>query len=403
MANFHHSRCTRVLFAAAVALCTAPLPVLSQLAEDTTSANQTTVGGYGNAAYQHDGNSKTASLDLERMVIFVGHSFGRISFFSELELEDAKVSDGEGEIAFEQAYLRFGLDPDHYIAAGLFLPRIGITNEKHLPTDFNGNERTQVETYIIPATWRELGAGIFGSVPRLGLSYTAALVNGLNSAAFQHGSGIREGRFEGRHASANNLAITGSLQYFKDDFKAQVSGYYGGSVGLSPRGADSLQLQSGLFGTPVIVGEADVQYATGGLTIKVLGAVVSIPHASEINRAYASNTPRTEYGAYAEAGYDLLSAGSTLAEAQLIAFMRFEKLDMNASLPSNGIADGTLRQQHLVAGLGYWPIPNVVVKADVRFLHTGDANDALLITPNPAAPPYDPNNVFLNLGIGFAF
>ena len=383
--------------------------LLAQTAEDSLSSSSvsgaTSIGGYGNAFYQRNSNLSLAKVNLERVVMFVGHSFGAISFFSELELEDAKVSggDNEGEITFEQAYLQFSLDRSHYVTAGLFLPRIGITNEKHLPIDFNGNERTQVETYIIPATWRELGVGFYGSISGFPMNYSVALFNGLNSASFEHGSGIREGRSEGKNASANNLAISGSVQYSKDDFTAQASGYYGGTVGLSRILADSLQLQAGVFGTPVILGEADVQYATGGLTLKALGAVVSIPNAFEINRAYATNTPQREYGLYAELGYDVLHDGSLSQEKQLIVFARYEKLDMNAVIPSNGIIDGMLNQQHIVAGLSYLPIRNVVIKADVRFLHTDEENQALITNSDPGFPPYDPNNTFINLGIGFAF
>ena len=148
----------------------------STTAEDTLESsilqnNSTVIGGYGNAFYRQDFNKKTSIADLERVVLFVGHNFGDISFFSELEMEDAKVTGGEdgGEIAFEQAYLKFNLDPNHYITVGLFLPRIGILNVDHLPNSFNGNERTQVETFITPSTWRELGIGFYGSLNHLSL------------------------------------------------------------------------------------------------------------------------------------------------------------------------------------------------------------------------------------------
>ena len=47
---------------------------------------------------------------------------------------------------------------------------------------------------IIPATWRELGVGFYGSLNNLPLNYDVAIMNGLNSADFEHGSGFREGR-----------------------------------------------------------------------------------------------------------------------------------------------------------------------------------------------------------------
>jgi hypothetical protein len=395
------------------------LPVLSVMAQPANSTAEdklqsdslsfsatTTIGGYGNAFYQRDFNREFSEINLERFVLFTGHKFNRqISFFSELEVEDAKVSGGEsgGEIALEQCYLKFNIDQGHYLVAGLFIPRIGILNENHLPNSFNGNERTQVETFILPSTWRELGIGFYGTMSRLPFTYSVGLVNGLNSASFEHGSVIREGRFEGRNASANNLAVTGSLQMYRNNFRAQISGYYGGSVGLSPREADSLKLASGIFGTPVLLGEADVQYDSKGFSAKVLGTVLSIPGASDINRAYASNTPRMAYGVYAELGYNVFEQAKRAKGQQLILFTRYEILDMNASVPGNGIKDGTLKQQHIVAGFSYLPMQNVVVKADVRLLHTGNVNPDLVFNPNPAALPYKNNNTFLNLGIGYSF
>jgi len=370
------------------------------------SKSATTIGGYGNAFYQRNSRTQTATLNLERFVLFTGHKFNdKISFFSELEVEDAKVSGGEsgGEVAVEQAYLKFNLNANQYIVAGLFLPRIGILNENHLPNTFNGNERNYVETYIIPSTWRELGIGLYGSLNNLPINYSVGLVNGLSSEMFEHGSGIREGRFEGRNASGNNLAITAALQFYQGDFKAQLSGYYGGTVGVNKRKADSLELQSGTFGTPVALGEADIQYAKNGFSVKVLGTIVSIPDADKINRAYASNTPKTEYGAYAEVGYDLMQLMGKPKDKQLVVFVRDEKLNMNAGIPSNGVTDGTLNQNYVVAGLSYLPIRNVAIKGDIRIAHTGSQNPDLIINPNPVAQPYQQNYNLVNLGVALSF
>ncbi|MEO8148924.1 MAG: hypothetical protein ABI723_14860 [Bacteroidia bacterium] len=377
------------------------------LHKDTTSIlSRTTIGGYGNVRYERDFNQETSTINLERFVLFVGHKFNsKISVFSELEVEDAKVEGGDegGEVALEQCYLKFNLSPNNYFVAGLFLPRIGILNENHLPNTFNGNARTQVETFIIPSTWREIGIGFYGSLNRIPLSYSIGLVNGLNSAGFEHGTVIRDGRFEGRNATANNLAVTGALQLYKNNFTAQVSGYYGGSVGLSSHEADSLKLASGIFGTPVIVGEADVQYENKGFSIKVLGSIISIPDASDINLAYANNTPEAAYGMYAEVGYNIFEELKKLKAQQLVLFARYENLDMNNNIPANGIDDPTLNQRHIIVGLNYLPIKNVAIKADVRFLHTGEQNPDLIINPNPFALPYQQDNTFLNLGIGFSF
>jgi len=86
----------------------------------------------------------------------------------------------------------------------------------------------------------------------------------------------------------------------------QVSTYYGGTVGLTPRAADSLGLDSGPFGTPVSLSEFDIQYSKKGFTFKGLGVICAIPDADKLNTAYASNAPESMIGFMAELGYNLL-------------------------------------------------------------------------------------------------
>jgi hypothetical protein len=376
------------------------------LNKNSLSSSSTTIGGYGDAFYQRNNNLGTSKIDLERFVLFTGHKFNdKVSFFSELEVEDAKVTGGEsgGEISVEQAYLKFNLNANNYLVAGLIIPRIGILNENHLPNTFNGNERNYVETFIIPTTWRELGVGLFGNINGLPLNYSVGLMNGLTGGGFTHGTGLENGKFEGKNATANNLAVTASLQYYQGDFKAQLSGYYGGTVGVSKRKADSLGLNSGIFGTPVALGEGDIQYAKGGFSARGLATIVSIPDADLINRAYANNTPQTEFGAYLELAYDLLYLNPRPHEQQFIVFARDERFNMNYKIPSNGIIDPTLNQNHIVTGFSYLPNRNVIIKADVRFITTGKQNPDLIVNPNPASLPYQVNNNLVDLGIGFSF
>ncbi len=372
--------------------------------------NKTVISGYGSAFYQRNFNRKISTASLERVVLFVGHRFSdKISLFTELELENAVVATSSdennsngGEISMEQAFLKFDLNSKQYLIAGLFTPRIGILNENHLPVNFNGVERPIVEQLIIPATWRELGVGFYGSLNNLPLNYDVAVMNGLNSADFEHGSGIRAGRAEGSNALANNIAVTAAIQYNIADLKFQVSGYAGGTVGLNQRGADSIGLNSGGFGSPLYLGEADVQYNNGGIAFKALGTYVSFPDAGTVNAAYNNNSSTSMYGAYAELGYNWLHTKQTMA--QFITFVRGEMLDMNSTIPEGkAIYDGTEKQTHIIAGISYLPLPNVVIKADVRILHTGPQNPALVINPPPNALPYKQNNQFLNVGIGYSF
>jgi hypothetical protein len=353
----------------------------------------TPIGGYGELRYTYDFKNKTAEANLDRTVLFVGHKFNnKISFFSELEVEDAKISGGEagGEVALEQAYLKFNLNRNTWLQAGVFIPRIGIINENHLPTTFKGVNRTFVETLILPSTWREVGVGLYGSLPKLaGLQYSIALVNGLNSAGFESGSGIREGRFEAKNATASNMAITAALLYYKGNFRMQLSGYAGGSAGLTHRVADSLKLESGVFGTPVMLGDFDVQYHNNGWGVKFLASAINIPDAYAINRAYSNNTASLMYGSYAEVAYNILQHSKKYSTKKLNLFARFETLDMNAQIPSNSLPDETLKQQYIIAGATFQPHIGVVVKADYVMKQFGDS--------------FQNKQGFLNLGIGYSF
>ena len=102
---------------------------------DTTQGH-TTIGGYGNAYFQRDNNEEKAKMNFERLVLFTGHKFNKkFSFFSELEVEDAKVSGGEegGEVALEQCYIQYNVNATNYWKFGLFIPQIGLLNQNHLP------------------------------------------------------------------------------------------------------------------------------------------------------------------------------------------------------------------------------------------------------------------------------
>jgi hypothetical protein len=92
--------------------------------------NKTVLSGYGSAFYQHDQNAQKAFITLERFVFFIGHQFNnKIAFFSETEIENAKIEGGQpsGEIALEQAFLRFKFNSKQYLVAGLFTPPHRIT------------------------------------------------------------------------------------------------------------------------------------------------------------------------------------------------------------------------------------------------------------------------------------
>ncbi len=375
--------------------------------------HSTLISGYGEARYSLNTKRKTAEASLERVVLFVGHKFSnKISLFTEMELENALVTgsggdegeSGKGSIAMEQAFIKFNLkNPANYIVAGLFIPRIGYLNENHLPSTFNGVDRPFAEQLVIPAVWREIGVGYYGSVARVpGLNYSVALTNGLNSAAFTNGSGIKDGRQFGSKAAGLNLGLSASVLYYINNFRLQASGYIGGSTALEKRVADSLLLNSGPFGNPVVLGEMNGQYSNNGWNLRAIFAYIHISEAAAINRAYANNTPESLYGGYAEAGYDFFHK-KYASQKSLIAFGRYEYMNLSATIPFNGVQNDANKQQYIVAGLTYKPVSSVAVKLDYVQRITGEPNPALIITPFPQQIPYYKSNGFINLGVAYNF
>ncbi len=364
----------------------------------------TAISGYGEAGYTHDFRNETATAQLRRVVLFIGHRFSdRISFFSEMELENAKVDGSSGEIAMEQAFIKFDLNRSHYIEAGFFTPRIGIINENHLPNTYNGNERPVLETVLLPATWRELGIGLYGAVPGAdGLNYSIALLNGLNADGFDAETGIRNGRSEGFRASARQKAVTGALLYYTGPFRFQVSSYVGGSVGFDNKTADRLDLNTGFWGTPVFVNEGNMQYRDHGITFKAIISSIDIPEAGRINTAFANNTPERMTGGYLEGAYDLLHQ-KFAGKKQLHLFARYEQINMTAKMPENGIANPWYDQEHWFAGMTFLPVRGVAVKLDYHYVKSGAYNQSLIVNPTPYALPFYTDRHYVNLGLAYSF
>ena len=78
-------------------------------------------------------------------------------------------------------------------------------------------------------------------------------------------------------------------------------------------------------------------------------------------------------------------------------------MDLNQSIPSNGIVNDANQKSFFVTGFDFSPAPGVIIKADYVFRKTGELNEALIINPYPQAPPFYTENGFLNIGFGYSF
>lgn len=138
-----------------------------------------TVGIYAEIDFNQPlsrGTKQNGALDVHRLVNFLGYRFNeKTHFVSEVEFEHVS------EIYVEQAFLNYAVRPTLSLRAGLMLIPMGIINEYHEPTTFNGVERPNMDKNIIPTTWREVGVGVFGRIDEASIRYQAYVVNGFLS------------------------------------------------------------------------------------------------------------------------------------------------------------------------------------------------------------------------------
>jgi hypothetical protein len=304
-----------------------------------------------------------AEADLHRFVLMVGHSFSdRIKFWSEVEIEHAFLEGGEesGEVAVEQAYVDLAINRRFNVRAGMVLTPVGIINERHEPPTFHGVERTFVDTVIIPTTWRDVGAGVFGDLGS-GFSYKAYVMPGLDANSFTADEGIADGRQQGSHTDASDPAITGRVEYRARGLTAGGSFWYGGAgFGLT-----RLDIETPAVG----IASLDARYRRGRHELRGQYSLVSIGNAGELNRAIQSqvgtgpNIASRLLGAYGEAA-TRVSPDSWAHE--VVVFGRYEIFDTQNRMPDGTLPLDFLRRSAFTTGVTYYPDPDVAFKMDFQ-------------------------------------
>jgi hypothetical protein len=327
------------------------------------------IGGYGEGYYRKsvtDTADNPDRADAQRFVLYTGYKFNDwILFNSEVEFEhattEATVTGDEGSVSVELAYLDFLFHEMINFRTGLVLTPVGFINEVHEPVFYHGNERPEVERRIIPTTWREIGVGFFGNLHE-DVEYRAYLTTSLNAKGFD-ASGIRGGRQSGSEALAENLAATGRLDYTPS---AAPGLLIGGSAFVGDTGQDQA-FDGSKPDALLALWDLHAQYRWRGLELRALAAFSSIGNAGAISRDVGSTVGDRQLGYYFEAAYDVMPHIFPEADTQYLApFFRYEHFDTNASVPSGFVRDFTKDTDLYTVGLGYKPIPQVVLKLDYR-------------------------------------
>jgi len=315
--------------------------------------------GYGELHYNQPriedsgfpAHDESPTLDFHRLVLGWDYTFtDRLSLHVEIDFEHAAQ-----EIELEFAYIEYAFNDVVHVRAGSMLLPVGPLNEFHEPTHFYSVERPYVERFIIPTSWQAGGAGLLGQlIP--GLRYRLYIVEGLDAMKFTAAGGIFESQqvlFEDSNI-AQNFGGVGRLEY---------AGLPGVAVGASVYSAGAGQGDPAIGKAQVTLWDVDIRYRKMGVDLSGLYAKTHVGDADRISAAVGETIGARQYGWDVEGAYHLNQL--TESEWDLVPFVRFEMVDTQADVAAASRTPGTERQI-LIAGVAFFPHPDVALKADLE-------------------------------------
>jgi hypothetical protein len=348
------------------------------------------IAGYGEMTYQNYSeereddapSGRIDELDFLRAIVYVGYKFtDRIVFNSEIEFEHATTGRG-GSVSVEFAHVDFLVSEAVGIRLGMVLVPMGFLNELHEPPIFHGVLRPDVERNLIPSTWRENGAGVFGEVGPV--SYRLYTVAGLDANGYTAG-GIRGGRQSGGFSRAEDFALTGRLDYTGVQGLLIGGAFYTGNSGQGRTldGGEELEARTTLW-------DLHGQFEYRGLQLRGLWAQVDVNDVEQINElkdlSGSSSVGSRLSGGYVQAAYDLATL-FPVGRWSIAPFVRYEVLNTQDEVPAGYAANPANEQTILTLGLSAKPIPQVILKVDYQ----DRSNEA------------DTGVDQINLGVGYLF
>jgi hypothetical protein len=322
-----------------------------------------TIGGYGEMLYnQPEGDNGT--LDVQRLVILAGYKFDdKIQFVTEIEFEHVK------EVYVEQAFVNYNVANNVNLRGGLMLVPMGIINEYHEPTTFNGTNRPSMDKSIIPTTWRELGVGVSGKFNSLSLGYQAYVFNGFKSVnsdangmvtggLLGGSNGLRGGRQKGIESTINTPNFSLKIDYYGlSGLRLGLSSYLG-----KTQAPDDVDMVDGADVGLTMVG-LDARYAYKKFMARGQYIVADISGTNEYNALTGKNLGSQLSGYYAEGAYNILPSKKA---QKLYAFARYENYDTHAKV--GAITENLgYDKSEITLGVTYHLTSGVVAKADYQF------------------------------------
>lgn len=366
------------------------------------------LGGYGEIAmsrnfysdninrYSHAENYKDdkshGRFDIPHVTFFVGYEFGKgwrmnaeIEFEHggtesaiELEAEEAGEYEHEiergGEVALEQFWIEKTFSRSLNLRMGHIIVPVGLTNGNHLPTEFFTVYRPEGENTIMPCTWHETGVSVWGNIGKW--RYEVQVIPGLDSDLFSRQNWIKGGSASPYEFKvANKFAGVARIDnYSIPGLRLGISGYYGHSFKNSIQPATGAKYDN--VKGAVTIGSFDFEYRGHNLITRGYfdyGHLGDADIISKYNKNLSKNTPspRTNVASAAlctgfEVGYDIFSQIPKIAEKKqkMYIFGRYEYYDSMYKVPTDISKNDWCQRQRIVGGLNYYPIKDVVIKAE---------------------------------------
>lgn len=356
------------------------------------SESKLSIGGYAQIDYNQPLSSdvhQNGKMDIHRLVMLFAYRFNdRTQFVTEVEYEHVK------EVYVEQAFLNYRINPWLNFRGGLLLIPMGIINEYHEPATYNGVERPNLDSKIVPSTWREIGAGFTGNVQNLNLKYQLYVVNGFKSyddgGILRGSDAFRKGRQKGAESILTHPNLSAKIDYYGvPGLKLGLSGYFGETQTSLYDGiakddsALEAKADSSVIGMNMV--GLDGRYSIDGWVFRGQLNYASLSNTNQYNAFTGKDVGSELFSYYLEAGYDLLNGQKT--EQKLVPFVRYEKYNTHKAV--DGIEKNLAYDRtDITAGIGWWLAQGAVLKADMQWFG------------NEATGDFETQ---LNLGIGIWF
>ena len=249
---------------------------------------------------------------------------------------------------------------------------MGIVNEYHEPTTFNGVERPSLDNKIVPTTWREMGIGVSGRINNASIRYQAYLMNGFlsygDSYKLRGSDGLRKGRQKGAESVGSDANFAGRIEYYGlPKLKLGVS-YYAGNTQTTAPEMSNTQIGLSMFGL-------DYRYINGRLSSRGQFISASLKDTEAYNLAGNKDLGSAMGGYYIEGAYNLLPLDS---RQKLDLFLRYEDFNTHQKTAGALIANDAFHRNETTFGLSYHLASGAVFKADYQSKGTAvEGSDAI--------------------------